>query len=363
VITHRILLVFACGADEYRLELDREERAIRGCLRRCRSWQQFELSTCPAATINDFRRGLLDWPGEDDGTQRIVHFAGHGSARGFCFVDENNVTYETNPRALCDQLQLHGVSVVIFAACHSAEAYRDLTFPYCISMAGSVLDPLAMEFSRGFYDAIAAGRTVPKAFDEGVNNVHLHRGSLEVTLYERGVVSRQASADGGLSSAHGEPSKAGVPRAKPIPPALKSRLDSAVSLLHSGQLDAAARQAREALGIDPSLGRANLIHAAITLAREEAFTLPGARAREVEAQLNVALADVHTRACARVLLAAFKYEYYARNHWSETEPRLEDLFRAAEAEGGLTKSDAELAARMRLPALTRHRLGRLFEAR
>lgn len=355
MITHRILLVSACGTDEHRLELDREERAIRECLRRCNAWRHFELSTCPAATVNDFRRGLLDWPGEDDGARRIVHFIGHGSERGFRFVDEHNVAYETDPQALCDQLELHGVSIVVFAACHSAEAYRKLTFPYCIAMAGSVLDPAALEFSRGFYDGIGAGRPLQKAFDEGVNNVRLHRGSLAVALYEKGLLTRRVGAESANATA--------APRSKPISPELRARLDSATSLLRSGNLEAATTQAREALALDPGHGRANLLGAAITLARDEANTLPRAKASEVEAQLNLALADEQCRCCARVLLAAFKYEYYVRNHWAETEPGFEKLIRAVEAEGGLAKSDAEIARRLRLPALTRVRLRRLLETR
>jgi len=105
VITHRILLVSACPSNEERLALDRDERAIRECFKRCANPRQFAITTCPAATVNDFRRGLLEWPGDGDVAQRIVHFAGHGSDNGMVFVDENNVAYETDPGALCRELE------------------------------------------------------------------------------------------------------------------------------------------------------------------------------------------------------------------------------------------------------------------
>lgn len=358
MITHRILLVSACPSNEERLALDRDDRAIRECLRRSPNHRQFAITTCPAATVDDFRRGLLDWPGEHDGTQRIVHFAGHGSERGFVFVDESNVAYETDPAALCSELALHNVSVAIFAACYSAEAYLELNFRCCVVMSGEVADTSALEFSRGFYDGIAAGRPTHTAFKLGENNVRLHKGSLEVMLVEKGEVTLR-------SEATRAPSAAVSPKRRPVPtsPEVGRLFEAASHALIAGNPETAVRLVEKALEHAPAHPRGSLLLAAALLARDEAFNLSRSLARDIESRLQHARGDADTADCACVLLAAFKYEYYLRNQVAETSPKFEELMAAARSRPALSAADAQIASCMRLSALTRHRLAGLFVPR
>jgi len=52
--------------------------------------------------------------------------------------------------------------------------------------SGPIADPAAIEFTRGFYDAIGAGRNVPAAYEEGVSCAKLKRYSPSVILLRGG---------------------------------------------------------------------------------------------------------------------------------------------------------------------------------
>ena len=59
---------------------------------------------------------------------------------------------------------------------------------YTIGMKGEIEDNLALEFSRGFYDALSAGKNVEEAYDEGITAVTLKGGSSsDIRLLKRKV--------------------------------------------------------------------------------------------------------------------------------------------------------------------------------
>lgn len=59
---------------------------------------------------------------------------------------------------------------LILSACNSLErlSLADQKF-FVVGMASEVDDSAAIEFSRGFYDAIGAGKSIDYAIDEGTN--------------------------------------------------------------------------------------------------------------------------------------------------------------------------------------------------
>jgi anti-sigma regulatory factor (Ser/Thr protein kinase) len=64
---------------------------------------------------------------------------------------------------------------VVLNACSTVEQGKFLAYniPYVIAMRAPVEDELAIQFSRGFYDAIAAGKPIEFAYEEGRRCVQL----------------------------------------------------------------------------------------------------------------------------------------------------------------------------------------------
>jgi hypothetical protein len=167
----RIVAMFANPPNSGRLKLASEERVIRECLRLSRFRDNLKLFTCPAATVRDLRRALLDE--EPD----ILQFSGHGTPGGLIFEKENGEAYVPGIDAMRDLLVDFAppLRCAIFNACYSAEqgAILEATLPFTIMSQHALLDEAAIEFSRGFYDALGAGRDILFAYKQGCNSVRL----------------------------------------------------------------------------------------------------------------------------------------------------------------------------------------------
>jgi hypothetical protein len=72
-----------------------------------------------------------------------------------------------------------------------------LGVPYTIAMEGPISDPAAIEFSRGFYDAIGAGKGISFAYEEGCGRVALKGldGHFEAKLLVRDEVNVASSTN------------------------------------------------------------------------------------------------------------------------------------------------------------------------
>ena len=172
----RILLVFANPRYTEPLLLSREERTIRAAIGRSKGRDSFEISTCPAATIDDLREALLD------NDYRIVQISGHGSTCGLMFEDETGQPNVIAQEALAELFAAHArpegqLECVILNACYSMTqgTLISLGVGYTIAMEGRVYDSASIEFSRGFYDGIGAGKSVEFSYREGVRSVTLKK--------------------------------------------------------------------------------------------------------------------------------------------------------------------------------------------
>lgn len=147
------------------LRLASEERIIREAIKLSRHRDRIELSTCPASTIHDFRRSLLE------NEFQIVHLAGHGTDEGLVLEDEQGRARMIPPDALADLLKRYSKTLrcVVLNACYSISQAQLITpgIPFTIAMEGQVGDAAAREFARGFYDAIGAGKDFAFAYEEG----------------------------------------------------------------------------------------------------------------------------------------------------------------------------------------------------
>src|SRR5690606_1182043 len=117
---------------------------------------------------SDLRRTLLS--DEFD----IIHFSGHADQHYLVFEDEKNSAVDVPIGAVAKLVgEYPSVKCVILNACESSKSLTVPISPVTIGMDEKIPDDTAIEFSRGFYDALAAGRTIKRAFDEGIHAVSL----------------------------------------------------------------------------------------------------------------------------------------------------------------------------------------------
>ena len=157
------------GTDPLRLGM--EDRVIRQALKLSRHRDNISVTFCHAATVHDIRRALLDEK------FHIVHISGHGTGSGLVLEDEAGETYVVPQQGLSDLFRAHSppVRCVILNACYSLSQGELISMgvPFTVGMEGAISDEAAIEFSRGFYDAIGAGREIDFAYEEGCRTVKL----------------------------------------------------------------------------------------------------------------------------------------------------------------------------------------------
>jgi hypothetical protein len=167
----KVLLVFANPRGTDSLQLGREERAIREALRLGAHREKIAVTTCHATTIHDFRRALLAEKFQ------IVHISGHGSQNGLVLENELGGEQRIPQSALAKLLQAYSppLQCILLNACYSASQGQliFLEIPFAIATESPINDRAAIEFSRGFYDALGAGRTIDFAYEEGCRTVQL----------------------------------------------------------------------------------------------------------------------------------------------------------------------------------------------
>lgn len=167
----RVLIVFANPRGTSPLQLGTEDRAIRESIKLSRYRDNISLQTCHASTIHDLRRALLDHE------YQIIHISGHGTDTGLMLEDELGGNSVVPQQALADLFQVYSppLKCVILNACYSLSQGQltSLGVPFTVAMEGPISDNAAIEFSRGFYDAIGAGRDIEFAYEEGCRTASL----------------------------------------------------------------------------------------------------------------------------------------------------------------------------------------------
>lgn len=108
------------------------------------------------------RRALLD------AEYQILHFSGHGDLDSLLFTNELGKKAPTPIEAIESILKQHpSVRCLLLNACDSMAILSTAIADFTIGMDSTISDEGAIEFSRGFYDAIAAGRDLEFAVKEG----------------------------------------------------------------------------------------------------------------------------------------------------------------------------------------------------
>lgn len=166
--TIRILMVACSPVDAEALQVNREARIVKEATQRNTKANRLDLTILPAATSDDLRRALLDKPYE------IVHFAGHANSTHLIFEKEDGRSAEIPLSALASLIERYpSVKCVILNGCESTSEISAPISPITIGMEAEIQDEASVEFARGFYDALAAGKSVEFAYSEGVSAVRL----------------------------------------------------------------------------------------------------------------------------------------------------------------------------------------------
>lgn len=165
-----ILLITASPLEQARLRLQKETHEIKQVLRGSQHRELFKLIQQEATQIYNLRQVLLD------NKPQIVHFSGHGTGEdGLVFEDQQGKAQLLNTDALAGLFNLFPgqIECVVLNACYSEVQAKAIVkhVGYVIGMNKAIGDRAAIEFSRGFYDALGAGRSVEDAYKFGQNAI------------------------------------------------------------------------------------------------------------------------------------------------------------------------------------------------
>ena len=168
----KILILTADPKNTERLRLDEEVREIEASLQQARIRDQFEIISKWAVRPRDLRQALLNHE------PQIVHFSGHGAGdRGLVLEDDIGMLKPVSTESLVRLFKLFRTKVecVLLNACYS-EVQADAIHQHIdcvVGMNQAVGDRAAIEFAKGFYDALGAGRTYADAFEFGLIAIDL----------------------------------------------------------------------------------------------------------------------------------------------------------------------------------------------
>jgi len=169
----KVLILGANPPDTEPLGIDSEIREIQNVIRAGADRDNIEVGIRLAVRPEDISQALLD---EEP---RLVHFAGHGGGQhgSFAAESEYGLAHIIPVDGLVGLFGTFGrdVECVLFNACDTELLARELSavILYAIGMRHRVHDKSAIRFSRGFYRALAAGKSIDDAFRLGVIELNM----------------------------------------------------------------------------------------------------------------------------------------------------------------------------------------------
>ena len=168
----KILILSANPKDTSKLRLDEEVQEIETALERCKYREQFQIVSKWAVRSDTLRQALLDHE------PLIVHFCGHGSGtQGLALENKSGEMQLVSTSSLAGLFGLFKgkIKCVVLNACYS-EAQSEAIYQHVdcvVGMNQAIGDKAAIQFAKGFYDALGAGRSFEDAFAFGTNAIDL----------------------------------------------------------------------------------------------------------------------------------------------------------------------------------------------
>ena len=170
----RILFLAASPQNEARLRVGAEHDKINDELSRSGQRDKFVFSSLMAVTPESILRSIVQ---EDP---YIIHFSGHGEEDGIILETPAGLSKKVTPAALKKLFSAaaKNVQCVLLNACYSADQAKSISevVHFVIGMQQSIKDSDALIFSTGFYQAIAAGKTIQTGYDLGCAALALNAG-------------------------------------------------------------------------------------------------------------------------------------------------------------------------------------------
>lgn len=159
IVKTRILMISSNPyKDKQVLLTDSEAKVAQDSIEKSKRRDYISIQYIPAGNVDDLRKAFLD-----DGNFDIIHLSGHGSGTDYLFNDSNGNTVRTPISSLRDWLRDKKVECIIINACNTLAEINESLGPITVGMSGSVTDRAAIEFTRGFYDGIGAGKSIEGA--------------------------------------------------------------------------------------------------------------------------------------------------------------------------------------------------------
>ncbi len=321
-MTKTILIISANPLDTDRLSTNTEVRNIKACITGGKERDQFKVEFEPAVRYEDIRKALLTHK------PQIVHFSGHGEKNGLIVESDMKIGEPVPYDVLAELFGLFAdyVECVILNACQSSEQVDLLNkhIDYVIGMRGEILDTAAIKFSKGFYDALGDGETIPMAFALGKNAFRRIVPNAPEHLLP--VLIEKESPD--------------TLPAKPTEQETAETLQKGLESLHQQDYPAAAALFQLARTTAPDNEKARFYDCLASLAGKNLETIPQVQMDHIDHTLNALLKarDQETVRWTLLLLAITRYDYYKQKGLQAPGANSEDIlnkmktYRPGEAE-------------------------------
>lgn len=185
-----VLYLMSNPTKKHAVSLDKEVKAVKAEITRSLFRDNIVLHQSEAADLKDILNGLNDY------NPRIVHFSGHGNEVGLAMDGgtvkrgkTSFVTFDLLGKALAATDK--PPDVIVLNACNSRGARKALLgiVKAIIVMEDTVTDTAAVAFATQFYGAIASGKSLQAAFDQG-------RVAVEFISFNEASTPSLISADG-----------------------------------------------------------------------------------------------------------------------------------------------------------------------
>ena len=169
----KILIFCVNPKNTNHLRLDQEIREIKEVLQKATNRDKFAPpEICPAVRTKDIQEKILTHK------PQIIHFCGHGAGKdGLIFEDNDGKAKPVSTEALAKLFSLCAsyVECVVLNACYSVAQAKGIAehIGYVVAMRQELGDEAAIEYSRGFYLAVASGEPYDIAHEYGRNAIQI----------------------------------------------------------------------------------------------------------------------------------------------------------------------------------------------
>jgi hypothetical protein len=168
----KILFLAASPKTADRLRLEQEARDIEEKIRLAQKQKDMVFVNKSAVRVGDLQFYL------NEEKPTIVHFSCHGTVGGSIILEDkdgNAVQIPKEALARVFNVLKDNIRCVVLNACYSLEQAAAISqyIDCVIGMSSEISDDAAIAFASAFYLAIAEGRSLKNAFDQGINELML----------------------------------------------------------------------------------------------------------------------------------------------------------------------------------------------